>query len=367
MRAPRARRVRVLWPEGATNLFPATIGAVFEGDTVVASATFDRDSVDGTVTLEVETSSGEVFRHALTLPALHDAREDGAFAPANAGPDTTIARVCAALRLRTLDARAGLATALRHRLMSPWTNYLVIAERAEGEKADGMPALRKVPQTVAAGWHGLGSVLNVRASRASVDSDAMCISPAIFAIVPDDDPRPVVPSVQHADLAPVAFPAIRERLFELIEDDPRRLDTDGLRTLLHATGLASELADLFVLASELGIDEDSLAMIVVARFAACDDGDLSPDAQAAFDALRQRAEEALKALRALRDCAKSLRAIQRRTVRMRILRRFHDDDTSVKVEELAALIARLEGVNRGSITVPPTRASEAASMEVERF
>ena len=42
MRAPRAKRVAIHWPEGARDLAPATFGAVFEGDTVTASAQFDR-------------------------------------------------------------------------------------------------------------------------------------------------------------------------------------------------------------------------------------------------------------------------------------------------------------------------------------
>ena len=43
--------------------------------------------------------------------------------------------------------------------MSRWTNYLVIHVRAEGERADDLPELRKVPQVMAAGWHGVGHTL----------------------------------------------------------------------------------------------------------------------------------------------------------------------------------------------------------------
>jgi hypothetical protein len=57
-----------------------------------------------------------------------------------------------------LDRAAGLEQALRYRLVSPWTNWLVVAARADGEKALDIPALRKVPQTLAAGWGGVGEV-----------------------------------------------------------------------------------------------------------------------------------------------------------------------------------------------------------------
>ena len=50
--------------------------------------------------------------------------------------------------------------------MSPWTNWLVVAARPDGEKALDIPALRKVPQTLAAGWSGVGAL----ASRLSADS-----------------------------------------------------------------------------------------------------------------------------------------------------------------------------------------------------
>ena len=51
-----------------------------------------------------------------------------------------------------------LDVALRYQLVSPWTNWLVVAARPDGEKALDIPAMRKVPQTLAAGWGGVGAV-----------------------------------------------------------------------------------------------------------------------------------------------------------------------------------------------------------------
>lgn len=51
------------------------------------------------------------------------------------------------------------ALALRYQLVSAQTNFILVHERAEDEKADGMPALEKIPQMQAAGWGGASSVM----------------------------------------------------------------------------------------------------------------------------------------------------------------------------------------------------------------
>jgi Ca-activated chloride channel homolog len=148
MRAPRAKRVSIRWPEGAENITPSSIGAVFEGDTVVACARFDRSSMQGAAILEVETDKGELMQQDLAFgPAPLADSSDGV---------TTVARVVASTRLKALDPVEGLQVALRYRLVSPWTNWLVIATRTEEEKAQNIPALRQVPQTTRGrmGWCG---------------------------------------------------------------------------------------------------------------------------------------------------------------------------------------------------------------------
>ena len=97
MRAPRAKRVVVHWPEGARNQAPASFGAVFEGDTVFASAQFDRPSVTGHVVLEIETESGQVFRQELAIGQ--------APAPQSGSRVSTVARLAAAARIKELDER----------------------------------------------------------------------------------------------------------------------------------------------------------------------------------------------------------------------------------------------------------------------
>jgi hypothetical protein len=159
MRAPRAKRVAIHWPEGARDLAPATFGAVFEGDTVTASAQFDRPSITGHVSLEIETDGGDVFRQQL---AMTPPRE-------SADRVSTVSRLAASTRLKEMERAAGLEQALRYRLVSPWTNWLVMAARPDSEKALDIPALRKVPQTLAAGWGGVGALAS-RISAVSMEA-----------------------------------------------------------------------------------------------------------------------------------------------------------------------------------------------------
>ena len=147
MRTPRAKRIAVHWPEGARDVAPAAFGAVFEGDTVTASAQFDRPQFSGHVTLEIETDGGDAFRHELLLMPPPEPMDRA----------STVARLAASARLKEADPVAGLKQALHYRLVSPWTNWLVVAARPDGERALEIPALRKVPQTIAAGWSGVGA------------------------------------------------------------------------------------------------------------------------------------------------------------------------------------------------------------------
>ena len=151
MRSPRAKHVTIRWPDGARDVTPATVGAVFEGDTINVTARFDQPLTGGAVVLDIETESGDTFRHELPLSMPH--------VPESAGDISTVARLAASARMKEFGASAGLETALRYRLVSPWTHWLVVAERAENEKAQDLPALRKVPQTLAAGWGGTGHVM----------------------------------------------------------------------------------------------------------------------------------------------------------------------------------------------------------------
>jgi Ca-activated chloride channel family protein len=337
MRAPRAKRVAVHWPDGATNISPSRIGAVFEGDTVVACASFDRPHASGSATLEVETDKGEIVRQELAFPA----------APPASSPDglSTVARVAAAARLKEEDDATGLQTALRYRLVSPWTNWLVVAPRAEDEKALDIPALRKVPQTLAAGWGGTGSV----AMSLSVDAFA---APARysrsvdFAAMEDFDLSEIEPA---RGAFPIELPEPYRRLIELVDADASRLDVAGALALLTESGLTAEFDDLFRHTADLGLNVSIVAAIVVTRLLGGPLGEfVSGDAQSALASLQERAREATDALREMGRHGVALARLTQEPVAREMLQQPSSDDTLERLARIRDLLEYLEDALRRS-------------------
>jgi len=331
MRAPRAKRVAVRWPEGAANISPSRIGAVFEGDTVVASALFDRPHAGGSATLEIETDKGEIVRQELALPS----------APPASFPDglSTVARVAAAARLKEADDVAGLQTALRYRLVSPWTNWLVVAPRAEDEKALDIPALRKVPQTLAAGWGGMGSMAVFSGRAASAAKRVLhCVDYNDFSDME------IAPRAMSREL-----PESYRQLLQLVQADASRLDIAGALDLLTQSGLAAEFDDVFQHADDLSLNVNVVAAIVLARLL---DGlwgkFLSGDAQSALASLQERARKALEALRAMGRHGVTLTRLGQKPAARQVLRRWPNDDMLRQFAGIPELLDHLEDALRRS-------------------
>jgi hypothetical protein len=256
---------------------------VFEGDTVIASARFEAAAIAGEVVLEIETDAGEVLRQSLALTAPEpEAAEDGL---------STLARLAAAQRLRghleREEQEQGAATALRYRLMSPWTNWLAVAERSDEERAQDLPELRKVPQTLAAGWGGSGTVLRSRGGAPLAMAGApMAAAPAMAAA-----PKPAAPGTMSrigSALRKMAAPLLHEDsaagkeraadgfteaqavenapdLLELLRADPARLRADQAWSLLLESGLGAHFNDLFREAAAEGVNIEVLAAIALAE------------------------------------------------------------------------------------------------------
>lgn len=171
---PRATQARVRWPQPPAECLPETLEAVYDGDTVHVFARFPEPPT-GEAVLEVTLADGRTLtQRAVLRPA--------PAAEAGEGP-STLARLARVRELKALtDAEAGAALAVCYQLMSPWTGYVVVAERAEDEKASELPALRKVPHMLAAGWGGTGEVVCCRAEarpepRLSMDIGDISVSP----------------------------------------------------------------------------------------------------------------------------------------------------------------------------------------------
>jgi Ca-activated chloride channel homolog len=326
IRAPRANHVAVHWPEGAQGVAPSKIGAVFEGDTVIACARFDDPSISGNVVLEVGTEKGEIMRHELPI----------SMAP-SPGPTerlSTVARLSASERMKELDDCSGLETALRYRLVSPWTNWLVIADRPEDEKVHDLPALRKVPQTLAAGWGGVGMVARrLSVSRWSTPLTLYSRDTGSFTKMSDLD---------FSDIKAQLFPARPDlpesfrRLLALIDDKPSRLDPSRVLDLLQEAGLASEYDDLFGHAADLGINVDVIATIVLAGLLDGQLGEyLSAEIQSTLNSLRDYARKATDVIRKMGRHGNALTRVTSNTFAREVLLPRQDQAVDKTLERFA--------------------------------
>ncbi len=208
MRAPRATEIAVAWPDGATAMAPATPQAIFDGDTIHAFGLLPGATATGDAALTFTAADGTRHRQAIALA--------GAVAAGADGMPATVARLAAAARLATLPDAAATALAVSHRLIGPGTAWVVADIRDATGKTDGMPALRPVPQMLAAAWGGSGvsfeGMLDVRMAltepnpafdpaaigsrqRELFQADAADAAPGT---VPDDAPSRVSAAIRRA-------------------------------------------------------------------------------------------------------------------------------------------------------------------------
>ena len=154
MSTPRAS-ARLIWPQNPIRMAPMKLESVFDGDTLHAFGWFD-GPVTGDVTLEIDLGNGE---KVVDQTVIHE------FTGEDSEPAEgmrTLARMAAAKRISALeDQNVARKLAVDYQLMSQFTNYLIIHVREEGEKAKDLPRLKKVAHTVAAGWHGMGTIEEV--------------------------------------------------------------------------------------------------------------------------------------------------------------------------------------------------------------
>lgn len=161
MYAPRARSASVRWPARASCSVPDAIGPVYGGDTVHLFAWF-AEKPEGRVGLQVTLADGRVVGHETEIRPFAESPVEKPAAEGASLP--TLTRLAAARRMAaTDDDEAATALALRYQLVSAWTHFLVVHLRAETEKAEDLPTIVRVPQVLAAGWHGTGTVYAKRA------------------------------------------------------------------------------------------------------------------------------------------------------------------------------------------------------------
>lgn len=170
LRAPQAKHVRVEWPAGLTVRWAQPVqDYAFENDalSMCAFVTLSAKALEesqglGSVKLwgQLQQGGPEVLMGEATLRLTESTTN-------------TVARMTAFTQYNQLDRESesesealaipsSLTTAqdlaVQYRLVTSKTNFILVHERSEAEQAQEMPTAHTVPQMLAAGWGGTGSV-----------------------------------------------------------------------------------------------------------------------------------------------------------------------------------------------------------------
>ena len=173
---------RVNWPAPVQQATPDPLPPLYDGDTVHVFGWFAARP-QGSVSLDLELADGRVLRHQMEIDSL----------PAEAAR-ADVARLGASQRLLDIeDAAAATALAVRYQLLSQWTSYLVVHVRAAADKATDLPTLIKVPQVLAAGWHGLGTVQEAAAPMTAAYGMIVEPPPGAPRLIREYDEAPPLP------------------------------------------------------------------------------------------------------------------------------------------------------------------------------
>ena len=194
MRQPKLKDLSIDWPE-MPEWQTELPEAVFAGDTVHVFAGFAKP-VEGNVSLTV-------------------CQGQAVLAPVSTGAEAEVPRIAAARRMDTATDAESLRLALDYQLLSRWTNFLVIAERAD--KAEDLPVIHHVPQMLAAEWGGTASS-SIRYSMRSITFDSRADACVASGVDKYDIPaflRRQSDEVMHS--AP-AKPSMRARLFSSLSN-----------------------------------------------------------------------------------------------------------------------------------------------------
>ncbi len=217
LRSPRLSDLRLAWPAGITPEWVSPLlPSVFDGDTVNVFAWL-RQAPTGDVRL-LGQRSGDEAPQEIGRAVLTGEPE---------APDT-LSRMAASVRFHSAGGdvwRGKSADAIRlavdYQLVTDKTNFLLVHERADGEKATDMPVLQPVDQMLPAGWGGTGSVMFSRSSAGGPSA------PSVFRSVRRS-------SINLSNLDnDLELPAFLRRQVDSVEAD----DTRHWAELEHYSGL----------------------------------------------------------------------------------------------------------------------------------
>ena len=173
LRAARISGLRVEWPSDWKLKWSQKLpDQVFDNDAVNVAAFFDESEVEPTTAKlwgRLAGIKGESLISEASITRVQSTVN-------------TLARMTAYaqyLEQSSVTARAlksknmAQDLAVKYQLVTDETNFILVHERADGEKPSEMPTSHKVPQMLAAGWGGSGSV---QSSAAPTAMDVVCYS-----------------------------------------------------------------------------------------------------------------------------------------------------------------------------------------------
>ena len=139
--------LRVRWPQEADWQHPTEPTRLFSGDTLLAFAHFQTPPADS-VCLEYRVQD-QVESQSLEITAWESEQEE----------TDALARLATHARLPSLDAETARALAIEYQLITDQTSCVLVKTREEA--AEGIPLLRSVPHTLAQGWGGIGTSMDL--------------------------------------------------------------------------------------------------------------------------------------------------------------------------------------------------------------
>jgi Ca-activated chloride channel family protein len=202
MHAARATHIRVEWPQTLLSRWEQQVQSyAFENDVFNVCAFVNAPGDLGELTPVklwgcIEGQVGEVLIAEAKLSHTESSTNVLARLTAHAKYQDLLQERAALGTASSLSTAQGLA--VTYKLVTDETNFILVHERTEAEKANEMPDAHKVPQMLAAGWGGTGSVARGPIYRSAADN------------VPFNVPmfNKISASVRSADYAGVASPSV---------------------------------------------------------------------------------------------------------------------------------------------------------------
>ncbi len=144
----RVESVNIEWPSKALHQTPEQVTSVFAGDTIHVFGWL-QEPLNTAVLMTAEFIEAFPFTQKATLSGHSNS---------NVQFQEDLVRLAAHQRLKTLKTQDAEDLAVRYQLLTEQTSCILVIERTEDEKADNLPELRKIKNTLAAGHAGIGSV-----------------------------------------------------------------------------------------------------------------------------------------------------------------------------------------------------------------